>query len=559
MSAHAGGEAGDAARAAGACGRRAALIALCALTLLALALRLVGLQHGLPHVLHSDHLQVRQAVTLLTEGQFENRSPYPPVHSFVYAGVFSLGFVADQARPSPRWASWDDFVLELQAPALAHRMARLYIALMGALLVPAVYLLARLRLARGAALLAAAIVAVSLPHVACAHQARIHVPGITLLVLLGLPAFRLLSRESRADNDAVAGRTPRLRAWLVAGLALGVVAAIVQLAWLALGVCALLVVFLVRPWGLAWRAGLAGLTGFLGAVGALVAVPRLAGWVAETAGHGALDNALTLGIPGKTLGLRSLEEFPRMLATYARAEPALVAALLLLAPLLWRAHRRELLLLGLYPAVLFLVLGTNYHQARYSLSATPFLAVLAAAGWAATRSRPLRVALAALLLALPLASCMRYDLLLLREDTRVQADAALGALVQAGLSVTVRQELLLDKAAAPPGTGMFPPDGYSAWRSGAESAADTLLRLAPDVFVTGPDTSELGALDEGWLEAQGWRRCGELPSGSAAPVPLPDATDDLVRDTWSAQRPGPDIAFWVRGDAARARFAESFR
>ncbi|HZM00692.1 MAG TPA: hypothetical protein VFD43_10615, partial [Planctomycetota bacterium] len=126
-------------------GRRGAALAVAGLTLLALALRVLRLGCGLPFAFHSDFFQIEQAASLLQRGWFTDGYNYPHGLVYLYAGLAWLAGIAPE-----------DFA----DPAVHQLAGRLVSALAGALLVPAVYRLGRVRFGRGVCLLAAAAIAV---------------------------------------------------------------------------------------------------------------------------------------------------------------------------------------------------------------------------------------------------------------------------------------------------------------------------------------------------------------------------------------------------------------
>src|SRR5262249_18498929 len=129
--------------------------------------------------------------------------------------------------------------------------------------------------------------------------------------------------------------------------------------------------------------------------------------------HAVADNT-TLSLPGQMYGLELWRRFPISAAELVSAAPLLFVGVLAFVVLCLRrrAAWRDLALYGLPPLVVLLVMETLLGgQVRYLVATAPFLAVLAAAACAALPRGP-GVALALLLVALPLAASLRFLALL---------------------------------------------------------------------------------------------------------------------------------------------------
>lgn len=533
--------------------RRVAAL-LCLLVAGAFALRVWNFDAYLPRIYYSDYVQVDQAADLLARGQFVERSSYPLTHTFVLAAVDALAYGVLWATGSA--SGWEEFVGRLAAaddPSLRHWIARLYTALLGAATVAALYPLARTRFGRGVSLFAAALLAVSPAHVAYAHQARIHVPGIFLLVCAAWAVLR--AGDSR--------RPPQL---LLAGAACSVVASIFQLGFVLAASSAL---WLAISEGCVKRgAGHAGFlaAGFAAALGVLSLLTHAGDWVIAAAGSGALESAKTLGIPSMTVegvsAQRFLQRFPQFVSNWITAEPFVAIGV---AWALWASRRVEGLRQGIfpfvtYPAVLFPLLGTTYTEVRYSLSATPFLAIVAAIGLTSIAAPALRMGLCAAALAVPLATSIRYDALLSRDDSRIVLEGVVRSLESKGVRIAIEDSLAVVSACGAGGRWQvmkMPPDGnFQAWVQGKESPRTTMLVNRRDVYMRGSgDVSPFG-LSNADLESLRFQLCATIPGTPTPPPVLPDAPSNLLWSIWRAPRSGPTIEIFA--EATLAQRSEAF-
>jgi dolichyl-phosphate-mannose-protein mannosyltransferase len=554
--------------------RRTAAVTLGLLVAVGFGLRIWSFRVGLPHIFHSDFVQVDEAAELLEKGSFAERSSYPVTHVYAYAGADLAAYAI--GRVGGRWKSWREFVSQLAGRSLQHEIARAYTAAVGSLIAVGVYLLARQHLSRRAALFAAGMAAFSPVHVIYAHQARIHVPGITLLAFAAIPVARLVRLQAG------------WRTALAAGAACGATASVFQLGYLLAATAGGLLVLRRRTW-MAALSGIAVLAaGFAAVLGALWLAGHLPGAARPATRSGSFENVLTLGIPTVTLGIHP-ERFPGLILRWALAEPmvAVGSILFLVTSIRSPSLRPALLAYGLYPVIAFATLGTNYEEVRYSMSVTPFLAVLAGGmgpgvmnkhgGVSETRiaNHP-RFLYAALALAVPLAQSLRFDSLLDEADTRVTLQRVLGekpgdlrTAVQAGIyshwlrrkgselerPAPVQAGHARDWQDKPPGVEMFPPDGdFRIWRTGKtpemslEASGAVVFVLAR--FTRDPEKSE--RID---LPRIGFRKIGEISPGRLPASALPDAPDYLIPDLWLAHRPGPRIEIWVKTEAAAEAMA----
>lgn len=173
-------------------------LALVALTLAALALRMWGIDHCVPHYKEADaHMALH--VELIRQGATEpdkqhNDAQYP----IVLPGALSL-LPDTQADPGSA-ATLEE---HLAAAAHVYVETRVEIAVLGVLAIPLTFLLARRFLAHGWSLFAAALVATSFLHQFFAQQARPHAAAASVFLLAVLAAMRL-ARRPNAWNHLLA-------------------------------------------------------------------------------------------------------------------------------------------------------------------------------------------------------------------------------------------------------------------------------------------------------------------------------------------------------------------
>jgi hypothetical protein len=251
---------------------------------------------------------------------------------------------------------------------------------------------------------------------------------------------------------------------------------------------------------------------------------------------------------------RFAARFPELVVNWVLAEPLLALGILTFLAT-WRRRQGslgELAAFGIYPAAVFVALGTTYTEVRYSLSTTPFLVVLAALGLTSVRPRLLRAPLVALAVAVPLATAARYDWLLTKPDSRIFLDGVLPALAGAGCQVAVEDSLRLPAARFPPKISQFPPNGdYSKWAFGRETPVATLRSLDSNVFVCATGSSSPYEVPEHALRALGFVLCARLPASPSERTVLPDAPENLIASIWRAKRSGPTLDFYSKGEAFR--------
>ncbi|MEP9383516.1 glycosyltransferase family 39 protein [Nocardioides cheoyonin] len=402
-----------------------------------LALRLVGIRHGLPFAYNPDeelHFVPQAAAAAdgrLDPHYFDN----PAGLTYLLAAVFRLVFLGRDVT-----ALLDDH------PALVLTVARVVVALLGTLLVLLVHHAARRYAGRVAALVSAALVGTPFLPVFYSHQALNDVPTMLAVTAALTGALAVLERGD-------------LRSYVLAGAAVGVAAAFKYQAgaWaVAVALAALLRVLRGRDRA-ARVLGLLVVAGVTSAVALLALNPYLlldAGTALRAITHQSdLADTGKLGQTGT-----GWTYYPRSLLWGLGVVPTALAVVGAAAGL--RRDRARTLLLVVVPVLLYLYLGgQGRFFARWLLPAYPALAILAGLGVVRTagfvrRRLPARSptalralvlpVLAVLALAQPLADSVRSDRVLAREDTRSQALAWLRDHVRGDRRVVVEPAVPAD-------------------------------------------------------------------------------------------------------------------
>jgi 4-amino-4-deoxy-L-arabinose transferase-like glycosyltransferase len=353
-------------------------LALAAVVAGAAALRIPGLEHGLPFA------------TLLNP---DEQSIVPRAWHMVHGG-----------GPDPHWFDYPTFVLYLFAPFQAWQdrpsvlTARIIVLLLGLGVVVATWWLGKRAYGAPAATVAAAVVAVETTHVLYSHMAVTDVP-LTLGVAVSLALM-------------VSGRLEW--AGLAAGLATGAKYPGVFL----------LVPLAVAGWK-QWRrlavAGALGLAAFLATSPFVLVHP---GQAAHEAFR--VQRLARQGWLGFEHDHVSLVAFPARL--WSGMGPVLIVAVLGLGVAAWRRRRTDLILVAFVLAYFVDLLTLRAHFDRYVLPLVPPLAVLAG------RIRTL-APVTLLLLAIPLTWSIRKDIDLARTDTRITAHDWIEAHLPAGARI----------------------------------------------------------------------------------------------------------------------------
>ncbi len=379
--------------------------------LLALAARLVGVRHGLPHAYSADEelhfvpQAARAADGDWYSGYFEN----PSGLTYLLALVLRLVLPGSDATR-----------LLVEDPTLVLTVARVVVAVLGTAAVVAVALVGRRAFGRPAAVWAAAFVGLTFLPVFYGHHALND--AVTLLPLgLGLLAVLRLHEHGGPGTAALAG------------LAVGVAAGVKYLAAPMAAVIALALLLRVlerrqEPVHALRDLAVAALTCLAGLLllNPFIALEAGKFWT-DFAGQSAQAGTGKLGQTGS-----AWTGYPVTLLWGFGVVPVLLAVVGLV--LAWRRDRSTALLLVAFPVLLYLAMATQDRWfARWLLPAYPALAVLAGHGAARTvgalRARlpevvgPVAVVVVAVVVALgqPVVDVVRSDALLLREDTRTEA------------------------------------------------------------------------------------------------------------------------------------------
>lgn len=389
-----------------------------AVVVLAVGVRLIGLDHGLPHRFVPDTHMVRGAL-----GMAKSKDLAPPAGTFTsypylmpylllpcYAALYGVGRVTGEYANA---ADFGDKVTDDPTPL--YLIAHAWILALGVLGVVLAVRLARRVLGDRDALVVGYLVATSFLLVHLGKSARPWVPMVTFVLLAAERAVAYAQDPSR-----------KRAVWL--GIATGLAGAVHQAGMLAVLLPAGAILGRARKDGVGsvfTRGALAAAA--FGVTVVLLGHPYLLRGSDARVGvsEAAEKDAETVNFGGQGVALDAFG-FDRVRETavgFAGAEPALLvlAALGLVAG--WRRLRERgvAFALLLYPAaVLVLFLFYSGTHTRYLVTAVPFLALLAAVAvrrlWTTVPGRVLACAL----LAAPLVGVLRLDWLMTREDTRVE-------------------------------------------------------------------------------------------------------------------------------------------
>lgn len=335
---------------------------LVALALAAFALRMVGIDSGLPHHCEPDVLLVPHAAWLARPAGVDEFGPlwgssgfYPQFLPWLIAVLPGESFIS-VLDPS---ASLEAHLASLGNPYLK---ARVVIALLSALAIPSSFFLARRIAGESWAWAAALLTATSLLLTNYSQQARPHAALAGLFTLALVCILRLQERQRLLDHA-------------LAGLTCGLAAATLHTGVFAAGAY---VMFLLLDRLRHWRAGLLGLCIVVNCVLASYWNILIAGLAPGEQG------GVSLGGQDINLALFTGRGFADMARNLLGYEPML-CALVVLAALLWtvrpeRLSRASIVLLcaGL-PFVLLFGLR-NVAESRFFVSLIPLLSVWAAWG-----------------------------------------------------------------------------------------------------------------------------------------------------------------------------------
>ncbi len=374
----------------------------------ALALRLVGLDHGLPHRIEPDAEIGTQVEYLRGQRRGDKMASDFGTYPLLLALTATALFDAPPNPPTIERATQDEHRAHASKNYLDARRAS---ALLSLLIVPATFLLARHFLSAGWSLFAAALVGFSLLDVAFAQQARPHAAAASFVALALVAAVRL-------------GRRGDTSSWVLVGLTSALAIGCLHSGLAVLP--AVLVAHLSGP-----RRRLFEPRALILVALVLVAVRVL--YPFAFSGEG--ERGMAVRLEGSTLWLANhnleLDQFNGggaavMLRTLWWYEPLL---LILVGAALgaWMRRRARpgpaaqvLLAYALPYLAVLAIYGQTFE--RFLLPALPVLACFAAHGASRIATgRPAAVAALAVLLALPATASARLAWLRSRPDTQAEA------------------------------------------------------------------------------------------------------------------------------------------
>ena len=395
------------------------VVALLVILLLSFLLRVWGSGFGLPAYTryHPDeHALVDRAAEILWTGDWNlHRFNYPPFYAYLQAGGYALYFLWGAAQ-----GEWDR-IMPFALPQYYH-IGRLLTALVGTLTVLVVYKAGRQIGSRRTGLLAAALLGGCYLHVIHSHYATFDVMVAFLAALT-----YLFSELIRSRGDA--------HWYLLAGLCAGLAGA-TKYNGAVVVVLPLLAHVLSVPWGeWGWLSGrlFLALGGFLfgffgGNPFALGNLPDFLNGLATILNHYGTEQ------PGFE-GRGNWRWYLKVFLTSADA-PWVIAGSFGLLGLAWREWKKGLLLLA-FPALYFVMVSR--FVVRFERNMVPLLPFLALGGawlldslvtWLARRlgeasseqqtilPRCLLLAACCLILVLPMAASVAFDINLSKTDHR---------------------------------------------------------------------------------------------------------------------------------------------
>lgn len=398
---------------------------LCVLFLLPLFLRLVPIRHGMPRNYVPDTHMVRAALAMARDRDLTPPagmySLYPNLLPYLllpcYAGQYAIG------RAAGSWNDVGEFGDHLlEHPEDAEIVARILVAVFGALTPLVVFKTARAAGLRGGAWIAAWLAATSLLHVQLSTHERPWVPMTFFMALAAWPAARYV-------RDGLGARL------VLSAAAAGLAAACHQGGLAALAIPGLAWIFGPLEWkqrDLARRAGQGLMTVAVFAATALVlGYPHLVRHgihPARVIGAEAIAEQGGMNFGGTTVVFDvRWESLPRLAGTLFGYDPSIV--LLGLVGLAFGLARRELRA----PSI-FLVLWSAFFMTNQSDHVRYLLPALVLLCWPAgvlaeeLLERKWGTAFLALALLLPTVQSARLAWLLTRADTRADAEVELRGL-----------------------------------------------------------------------------------------------------------------------------------
>lgn len=405
--------------------------------LLALGLRLYGVNFGLPHLYYWDEPTIVNRAVRFGSGDLNPHFfAYPALYMYMIFLVSGLYFAL--GRVTGHFHGAQDFAAEyFTNPTGVYLTARVTTALIGAAAVVLTYYVGRRYFGRRAGMLGALFLAVSTLHAGYSHIAITDVPHGFFIIAAYLPLYNVMARGRGRD-------------YALAGFLIGLGAATKYLA-------VLLVVSLLLAHLLARHGSDPHLVRRLRSPKLLLGIAAVfAGFVIGSP-YNLLDfhrfiadyraqAALSAGGTGSSLGYFLFQVLPVDFGW-----PLLMAAAIGFV-LLAATRRRKAALFLLFP-VLYFAFISRYPRgfARYMIPEEPFIALLAAYAlerlyerlYARPRWRgaaaPVMAVAALLLIAFPVALDLRWDRMMARQpDTRTVALAWFQRNVPAGTTVAVQ-------------------------------------------------------------------------------------------------------------------------
>ena len=400
---------------------------LAAIVLLALVLRLYGIQYGLPYIYTSDAETrfVNPAVRMVTAGDLNPHWFGHPGSTVMYvlSVLYGLYFTAGRAVGAIPDLNHFKVLFETD-PTAFFLIGRATVALLGALTVVLVYQAARSIYDERTGILAALFLAVSPLHHRFSQMARTDIPATFLVMLAFFFALQL-------------SRRPGLRFYALAGLFVGLATATKYTAGLAI-IPLLLAHFVAKTRATILDHKLTVALGFV-LIGFLLGAPFvLLDWRTALRDIAIENRPSHLGAD-RLPGLRNHLWYLTGPLNWGLTMPIEALAGLGVGLALVRRRRSELLLLS-FPLCYFVAIGSaRLRWDRWIIPVLPFMTIFAAHGVVTLVGtvhfrRNLLLSLAAVLLAImPTAQILRYDYRQSQDDTRtlarrwVESNISLGA------------------------------------------------------------------------------------------------------------------------------------
>lgn len=535
-------------------------LALAAILLLALGLRLWGIDFGLPYEYHVDEVQyVRQAASLVETRLEPVWWNNPPFYKYIYLAEYGVLFVI--GRVIGLYASIGDFAAKNSLdPTLLYLIGRATTAVFGMLTVALVYWLGRCAYNERVGVMASALLGASFIHVRESHFA-VNDVAATFFVTLALLAAVLIAQTGQ-------------RKWyIIAGVALGLGFSTKYSA--AFGAIPIVLGHAHSPnvrWTKRPQIGMRHLVLLLG-VGAMSAVIS-SPYFLLTPAKVVKDVYEALYLPGRSGFEGWLIDpaggyvfYPKTLV-WGLGWPLFAAVIVGLLAAVLRHFPKDVVILSL-PIAIFLIAGRQeMFFARFILPAVPALLILAAAVaekvvstlFVRTRAAAVATAVLTLLLVTPsLLSDVRFDHLLSQTDTRTLAKEWVEANVPVGSKIALDWQthgppLAAGDRAVPGahrefdvhivgGTGLS--EHSTAWYR--ENGFDYLISSSfiSDISLTVPEQDQArrafyASLPE---ELELVRTIDPTATGVDAPFIFDEIYGPAV-SLWRRERPGPTIGIY---------------